>query len=310
LEKELSLQKKNFIHNKNIKIMEPTKYTPESVWEALQESNRILAEKQAEYWLQLKDTERIMKEKQSETDRILTEKQAETDRILKEKQAETERIITEYWSGLKELRESQAETERFINDKFAKTDEKIEKLTEQQAKTDQHLDKLSLEMDKRQAKTDQQIDKLTINVNNLNTETGGIGGSMGSFAEEYFYNSFAQGKRNFFGENFDEIKKNVPGGERNTEYDDEYDIVLYNCKSIGIIEVKFKARTLNIKKTIDKVNTFRAVYPEYANHQIYLAIAAMSFFEGVEDKFKEKGIAIVKPLGDKIIIYEDDMKAY
>jgi hypothetical protein len=48
--------------------METKVYTPESVWEALQESNRILTEKQAE-------TDRIMKENLLE----LKESQKETD---------------------------------------------------------------------------------------------------------------------------------------------------------------------------------------------------------------------------------------
>jgi hypothetical protein len=225
------------------------KYTPESVWEAMQENNRFLTEKLAEYWLQLKESERVMKEKQAETERVMDKRHAETERAIQE------------------LKESQTKTDKFVKQK-------------------------------------------TKSVNNLKLEMGGLGSSAGSFAEEYFFNCFKKGKRNFFGENFDEIKKNVPGGERNTEYDDEYDIVMYNCKSIGIVEVKFKARAFNIDDTIDKVRTFRAVYPEYVNHQIYLALAAMSFLNEVEDKCKEKGIAIVKPVGGKIIIYQENLTAF
>jgi hypothetical protein len=61
---------------------------------------------------------------------------------------------------------------------------------------------------------------------------------------------------------------------------------------------------------LEKVRTFRAVYPKYANHKIYLALAAMSFFEVVEDKCKDYGIAIVKPLVCNIIVCEDDLKTY
>jgi hypothetical protein len=85
--------------------------------------------------------------------------------------------------------------------------------------------------------------------------------SNGDFAEEYFFNSFKKGNRTYFGETFDKIKKNVPGGKPRTEFHDEYDIVLYNGKTIGIIETKYKARKFHVEDTIDKVRTFRANYP-------------------------------------------------
>jgi len=56
--------------------------TPESVWAALQESNRFLTEKLAK-----------LTESQAETDRVLSEKFAVTDRILTEKFAATDRQI-------------------------------------------------------------------------------------------------------------------------------------------------------------------------------------------------------------------------
>jgi hypothetical protein len=134
--------------------------------------------------------------------------------------------------------------------------------------------------------------------------------STGYFAEEYFFNSFKKGKRTYFGENFDEIKKNVLGGKPRTEFHDEYDIVLYNCKTIGIIETKFSARKFHVDDTIDKVRTFRANFPKYANHQFYLALAAMAFESGVEKKCKAKGIAIIKQDGDMVVICDNKMIAY
>jgi len=77
--------------------------TPESVWAALQESNRILTEKLAE------------------TDRILSEKLAE----LKESQAETARIVAETGRQV-------AKTDRQV----AKTDRQVAETSRQIAKTD------------------------------------------------------------------------------------------------------------------------------------------------------------------------------
>jgi hypothetical protein len=225
------------------------KYTPESVWEAMQENNRFLTEKLAE------------------TDRIMKENLAETERVMKENHAETEQAI-------KELRESQKETDRL----FKETDLKINKLTE--------------------------------NVKNLNNDIGGMENSTGLFAEQYFLNCFKKGNKTFFGEHFDQIKKNVHGGKPRTEFHDEYDIVLYNSKTIAIIETKFRARTFHVDDTVDKVKTFRMNFPQFANHQFYLALASMSFDKNVEKKCNDKGIAIVKQEGNMVMIVDDKLTVY
>jgi hypothetical protein len=83
------------------------------------------------------------------------------------------------------------------------------------------------------AKTDRIVTKLLESVKNLNKETDGIGRSNGAFAEEYFYSSLEKGKMKLFGEKFDDIEKNLKGIEPG--YKAEYDIVLFNGKSIGIV---------------------------------------------------------------------------
>ena len=54
------------------------------------------------------------------------------------------------------------------------------------------------ELTEKQAETDRQIEK-------TNQLLGGMAYNQGRFAEEYFFNSFEKGKRNFFGEKFDDI---------------------------------------------------------------------------------------------------------
>jgi uncharacterized protein YukE len=190
-----------------------------------------------------------------------------------------------------DLIERQAETDRQLKE----TDLKIDKLTENVNKGEQ-----------KQAETWQQIDKLTENVNNLNDNVGGIGNSNGDVAEEFFFNAFKNGQQTFFGEKFDDIEKNIKGIKLKAEYD----IVMLNGKTIGIIEVKYKGKSEFIPKVIKKAETFRINYPYFANYKIYLALAAMSFEDGVEDKCKKEGIAIIKQAGDKVVINDDNLTIY
>ena len=140
----------------------------------------------------------------------------------------------------------------------------------------------------------------------LESITGSISNNYGKFAEEYFFNSFQKGKQNFFGEKFDEIKKNLKG----TETDDEFDIVMLNGHSVGLVEVKFKAHENDIPKVLKKVYTFRANFPKYQNHKVYLGLATMVFYPELEDECIQQGIAVIKQVGDTVVINDKHLKAF
>jgi hypothetical protein len=173
-------------------------------------------------------------------------------------------------------------------------------LTESQSETD----RLIKELRESQAQTDRQM-------KNIQVELGGIGRSNGAFAEEYFYNCFERGKQNFFGEKFDEISKNIkPDGKLLGTIKAEYDIALLNGNSVAIVEVKYKAQKEYIPKLIRQAETFRINFPYYANHRIFLALAALSFEDEVEDDCIREGIAIIKQVGDTVVINDEHLKVF
>ena len=137
---------------------------------------------------------------------------------------------------------------------------------------------------------------------------GGISENQGLFAEEYFFNSFESGKTNFFGEKFDIIKKKVTSVWQGVE--DEYDIVLYNHSSVAIIEVKYKAHKNDIPDVLKKAETFKILYPYYKDFKIYLGLASMSFYPELEQECIEQGIAVIKQVGDKVVINDTNLKVF
>jgi hypothetical protein len=144
----------------------------------------------------------------------------------------------------------------------------------------------------------------------LSKELGGMGHSHGSFAEEYFFNSFENGRTNFFGEKFDRIKKNTVIRRLDGSIEDEYDILLVNGSTIGIVEVKYKAHENDIPKVLKKVETFRSNFPDYAGHRVYLGLATMAFYPQLEQACINEGIAIIKQVGDAVVINDKHIKAY
>ena len=157
------------------------------------------------------------------------------------------------------------------------------------------------ETDRRMKETDRQMKELQKTV-------GGITNNQGSFAEEYFFNSFEQGKLNLFGEKFDEIAKNLTHFWQGLK--DEYDIVLYNHTSVALIEVKYKAHINDIPEVLKKAETFRILFPNYKDFKIYLGLASMSFYPELEEKCINNGIAIIKQVGDTVVINDKHLKAY
>ena len=185
------------------------------------------------------------------------------------------------------LTERQAETDRILSEKFAETRQLFQESKEKAEKNWENYER-------RMKKMEEQM--------------GSWSNNHGSFAEEYFFNSFEYGQQNFFGEKFDEIRKHVHHVTQKLE--DEYDIVLYNHTSVAIIEVKYKAHENDVKKTLKKAATFRILCPDYKDFKIYLGMASMSFYPEIEQLCAKEGIATIKQVDDTVVIQDEHLKVF
>jgi hypothetical protein len=156
----------------------------------------------------------------------------------------------------------------------------------------------------------QRVDGLANSVKQVGQQLGGMGNSNGDYAEEFFYNALLHGKRNIFGEEFDDVMKSSKV-TFNKGYEDEYDILLVNGKSVCIIEVKYKADSSDLpQEVLRKAQTLRVNFPRYNDKKVYLALAGMSFNKKKKKACKENGIAIMKQVGNSIAIYDKHLKAF
>jgi hypothetical protein len=181
------------------------------------------------------------------------------------------------------------------------TPESIWAILQETAEMQKENQKAIQELQKSQGITSAQID-------NLHKTVGGWANNHGSFAEEYFFNSFEKGQQNFFGKKFDEIQKHLSAFWKGVE--DEYDIVLYNDDAVAIIEVKYKAHVNDVPIVLKKAETFRILFPNYKDFKIYLGLASMSFYTELEQECINEGIAIIKQVGDSVIINDKHLKVF
>jgi hypothetical protein len=156
--------------------------------------------------------------------------------------------------------------------------------------------------------TDEQIKKTNAGLEKLQKEVGGIAHNNGAFAEEYFANALEE-KKVFAGVHFDDFDHKVKATVGKVR--DEFDIVLYNGDAVALIEVKYKVHLNDVEKMVtQKVPNFRALFPYYADHKIYLGIGSMAFYDDVITKAKELGIGILRQKGETIDAEPSYVKAY
>ena len=91
---------------------------------------------------------------------------------------------------------------------------------------------------------------------------------------------------------------------------DEYDILLINGKSVGIVETKYKAHENDLPHVLKKAQTFRLNFPKYSNHQVYLGLATMAFYPQLEKACVDSGIAIIKQVGDSVVIHDEHLRIF
>ena len=172
--------------------------------------------------------------------------------------------------------------------------EMLADLIKSQVKTDAQLAKTDAQL----AKTDAKLDRLSEKLDKLSDMYGGVGNNQGKVAEEFYYNSLKDNPV-LNGIRFDFVEKNVTRSSKGME--EEYDLLLINGEAVYVIEVKYRLHPDDIDKFIGKkARHFKMLYPEYANYQIYFAMAAFSVEDDVKNKALEHGVHILQRRGEVI----------
>ncbi len=168
-----------------------------------------------------------------------------------------------------------------------KTDEQLQRTDEQLQKTDKQLQK-----------TIEQSEDTKKTLKNVGIHLGGITKSQGKVAEEFFYNSIRTTKT-VASIKYDEIFKNLKKDRDNVS--DEYDILLVNGKDILIIETKYRAKSKDLNKLINKkYKNFKKLFPIYKDYNHHLALASFQIEDNVREKALKNGVLVLQRKGKLI----------
>jgi hypothetical protein len=176
-------------------------------------------------------------------------------------------------------------------------------------KTSKNIAKHDRMLTKKFAETDKKIAETSRIVKELSRDIGGITKSNGEFAESYFVNSFSNAMQ-FAGQEYNGFDSRVRRKDKKLNLQGEYDLVLYNCTSAVIIEIKYKARKKDVQELLLKAPIFKQLFPQYANYGLYLGLAAFHFEENTEKESIDQGIAVIKQVGDNMVINDAHLKLF
>ena len=143
----------------------------------------------------------------------------------------------------------------------------------------------------------------------MHQELGGISKSNGEVAESYFVNSFFNSMQ-FAGQEYYSLTPNLRKKDKQLNLQGEYDLVMYNCTSVVILEIKYKARKKDVQELLMKAPIFKQLFPQYANYGLYLGLAAFHFEENSEKESIDQGIAVIKQVGNNMIINDKNLKLF
>jgi len=174
--------------------------------------------------------------------------------------------------------------------------------SEESRKETEELKRIIREQSAEGKDTDRRIKELTKNVY-------GISASNGLMAEDTILYALERDKT-FAGIKFDDIEQRFQIQDKLKTITD-IDAVLLNGDTIALIEVKYKVDKKDVKELIsDKLKNFKKYYPDYRDYKILLGVGGMGFEKDAIKEAKEKGVGIIKVVGDKVEYYTEGIREY
>ena len=182
------------------------------------------------------------------------------------------------WRLLSELTTAQKETER----RFQETERLLK---EQSQETDRRIREQSQETDRR--------------IREVNKQIGDLGGKWGRFVE----NMVAPACETLF------LKRGIPVHQVSQRMKKrlngqtlEIDVLVTNENHVLVVEVKSSLGVNDVKDLMDDLKQFREFFPEYAQKQLYGAVAGIEIEEGADKYAYRQGLFVLAQAGETVSI--------
>jgi hypothetical protein len=256
--------------------------TADDVWRLLGE----LVEAQKETGRSLKETDRILKEQSQETERLfqaVAQESQETERRFQE----TERRFQETERLFQAVAQESQETER----RFQETERLFQAVAQE-----------SQETERRFQETERFLQRTAQENRQVNKQLGELGGAWGRFVEDLV----APACERLFVERgipVDQVSQRV---KRRRQGDTlEIDVLVVNQGHVLAVEVKSSLSVEDVREFVADLERFRTFFPEYADMQIYGAVAGIGIESGADRYAYRQGLFVLTQSGESVVLLND-----
>ena len=200
--------------------------------------------------------------------------------------------------------------EEWFNHFMQSMDEMREQQKQSSIEWDRKAAESKAEADKRKAESDKSMADLKSHLKELQKNIGGVSEANGKMIEELVF-SVLEKDLTFAGIKFNTIERNVKLKYKRLKLEGEFDIVLENGDTIGLIETKYSVRKDYVTEIFSsKVEKFRSLFPQFAGYKFVLGIAGASFDDNAIDEANANGIGLIKVVGEKVEFQTENIKQY
>jgi hypothetical protein len=211
-----------------------------------------------------------------------------------------ERLAVSQAESQAELTASQQETQRLLQEQIKENDLRFKE-------TERLLKEQGLETDRRIREVSQEIQAVSLKVNKeiaqVNKQIGDLGGKWGRFVE----NMVAPACETLF------LKKGIPVHQvaqrlkrHSAEKTLEIDVLVTNEAHVLVVEVKSTLGVTDVKEFIEDLSQFRLFFPEYAQKDLYGAVAGIEIEKGAAKFAYRQGLFVLAQSGETVTILNDD----
>ena len=201
--------------------------------------------------------------------------------------------LDEVWDLFKQVAQSQQKTDRLLQKTDLQLQETDRLMREQSQETDRRFQASVTENEKVLQRLSEQIDDLIDD----------LGGTWGLFVE----NLVAPACETLFLERgipvhqvSQRIKKRKDGETL------EIDILVLNQEHTLVVEVKSRLSVADVQEFITDLQRFRHFFPEYAQNQLYGAVAGIIIDEGADRYAYRQGLFVLAQSGETITLLNND----
>ena len=245
-----------------------------------QENRQAVARLRIDHEKDIQDLRKDVAESKLNLDTFLSKAEKHLDRAA-ELQEEIRQIQRETRELQKETAQQIKDTDRQIKD----TDRQIKETARQIEETDRQMK----ETDRQMKETDRKIKELSTR---FSSTTGHIiEGLMSSSAIKMYEDK---------GFKINSLCKNYKRKNKQLNLEMEQDVVLFTETQVIVEEVKASCDKKDVEKFFHNMEKFKLLYDEYADKEVFGAVAAVNYEDDADTYARNLGLFVVRVSSDEI----------